>query len=220
MDTVHLVIENLSDLNKSSESKDFWYYLIAIGPIIIAIIGMWFSYAQLKKSLQQSHSQFLKSFEHRVMEKSIEDRRNEIYKKLNEFYGPLLQLRKQSNRLYEIFRKEYYPKDENFRTLDYLLKKHKFSFTEKSILSEIIDIGKQCEDLIYSKSGLIDNKELRYEILPKFTSHLRILRMAYNEKLEGKPLDFESYRFPRELDNELQIQIDKLQEELNQLNRG
>lgn len=219
MDTLRVVIENLSEL-KSSSTANWWDYLIDFGPILIAIIGMWFSYEQFKKSLSQSHDQFKKSFNNNLLQKSIEDRRNEIYKKLNEFYGPLLQLRKQSQRLYEIFRKNYYPKDENFRSLDYLLKGHKFNPTEKNLLIEIIAIGKQCEDLIYSKSGLIDNEKLRYEILPKFTSHVRVLRMVSNNEIKGNPSEFESYRFPRELDDCLQEQINRLRNELVELNKG
>lgn len=39
-----------------------------------------------------------------IRQKNREDEKKEIYKKLNEFYGPLIQYRKKSQRLYDILK--------------------------------------------------------------------------------------------------------------------
>ena len=231
MDTLQIVVQNLSDLKEISNPKTIMENLIDFGPLLIGLIGMLYSYLQFKKSLEQSNQQFetslsnsnqqfTESFNQGVLQKSIEDERKEIYKKLNEFYGPLLQHREKSSLLYERFRESYYPKDESFRTLDYLLKGHEFTDTEISLLDEIIEIGRECEMLVQTKAGLVDDRKLRYEILPKFTAHILILRLAYEKKLNGKPKDFEMHRFPRELDPNLKEQINRLQNRLDKLNKG
>lgn len=231
MDTLQIVVQNLSDLKQISNPKTVWSYLLDLSPLIAGLVGMLYSYLQFKKSLGQSNQQFVtslnnsnqqfkESFNQSVLQKSIEDERKEIYKKLNEFYGPLLQHREKSSLLYERFRKSYYPKDEKFRTLDYLLKGHKFAESELSLLDEIISIGKECETLVQTNAGLVDDRKLRYEILPKFTAHILILRLAYEKKLIGTPEDFEMHRFPRELDKQLKKQINRLLNRLDELNKG
>ena len=83
--------------------------------------------------------------------KKEEEERKEIYKKLNEFYGPLLQLRLKSNALYEKFAASYKSQNQNFKTLVYLLDGNKFTGNDDALLKEIISIGEQCEKLIHEK---------------------------------------------------------------------
>lgn len=178
-------------------------------PSIVAIIAIVFSYLQFRRSVNST-----------IKAKAIEDERKEIYAKLNEFYGPLMQLRRQSELLYRKFSGKYKLTDPNFRTVNYLLDGHKFTDTESEILNEIIRIGKQCEDLIISKSGLIDDNELGLKVIPKYTRHALILRLAKEGKITGNPEDFEDCTFPREFDKLLSNRVESLQKRLEQLNQG
>lgn len=146
------------------------------------------------------------------------DERKEIYKKLNEFYGPLLQLRLKSNLLYKKFSEKFNSDGNHFRTLTYLLEGNKFDGNEEEILKEIIEIGEQCEKLIHEKAGLIDDQYLRTEILPKATTHFLILRMAYKGLLKGEADKYSDLTFPAELNKLLEKRKAELESELNRLN--
>lgn len=185
--------------------EPFWLALLSsFGPIIVGLAGIYFGFKQYKKTLDS---------------KSQENERDEIYKKLNDFYGPLLQLRKKSELLYLIFSADLKSDNPQFRTITHLLEGRDLTKNQRELLEEIINIGEQCENLIHDKSGLIDDKELRNETLPKFTSHLLMLRMAFKNRLEGKDAKFQSYTFPRNLDKKLEDRIEELQSRLNELNK-
>ena len=176
-----------------------------IGPTLVGLAALVFSFLQVRKTFRSS-----------VRQMAIQDERKEIYKKLNGFYGPLLQLRKKSEMLYRIFNQRF--NGQHFRTLNYLLEKFEFTENERALLHEIINIGKECEVLVHRESGLIDDDTLRNELIPKLTTHILILRLAYEGKLEGNPSDFDKHTFPRGLDETIEKKINSLQERLEELN--
>lgn len=188
------------------ESKGFdWTTLIApIISLIVAIGAMIFSYRQFKKGIYAERQK---------------EERQEIYKKLNDFYGPLIQLRQKSNLLYQQFSKEYRVIDPNFATLTYLLNGGKFDGNDKVLLEEILELGKKCETLIHSKAGLIDDSDLRNNIIPRATTHYLILRLAYNSKLQGEAEKFKDLTFPRNMDELLEKRKKTLELRLEELNK-
>jgi hypothetical protein len=180
-----------------------WLEVIQVfGPILIGILAIWFSYWQVKRALKETRKQY---------------ERDEIYKKLNEFYGPFLQLRKKSYLLYNKLRYKYRQDDPNFRTLTYLLSGKQFKDNDLILLKEIITIGQQCEDLIHTKAGLIDDSDLRVKILPRATSHYLILRLAFKGDLSGEETRFEENIFPKELDERVEKRFKELEEKLREL---
>lgn len=150
-----------------------------------------------------------------IQNKKHDDERKEIYKKLNEFYGPFEQLRQKSRRLYALF---VASKGENFRTLPALLKGEKFNNNDKRLLGEIISIDVQLEKLILDKSGLIDQEEIR-DLLAKAATHFSIISQAHEGKLKGEADRFMEYVFPRELDDKISMQIGHLKNRLSELNK-
>ena len=151
--------------------------------------------------------------------KKEEEERADIHKRLNEFYGPLLQLRKKSNLLYQKFSEDYRKSDPNFSTLIYLLDGKTFEPNELVLLTEIIRIGKKCENLIHDKAGLIDDSNLRTEIIPRATTHFLVLRLAYQKALKGEIDKFRNLTFPKELDDLLEEKKKKLEYRLKELNK-
>lgn len=150
-------------------------------------------------------------------EKKIEEKRALISRRLDEFYGPIIQLREKSNKLYDKFRKKHFDNDPNFATLTYLLNNFQFEQNDQVILKEIIDIGTQTEKLIHDKAGLIDDNELRDTLLPKATTHFLLIRLAFNGALTGNSDDFKDLTFPRDLDAKLRNRKDSLEKELRSL---
>lgn len=171
-----------------------------LGPTLVGLTALGLGYCYNKKLLKS---------------KNTDERRKEIHKQLNEFYGPLQQMRNKSKHLYDIM---VQGKPEGFRTLIALLKKnYEFSDNDKKLIAEIISIGKDTEDLILKQSGLVDNDDFR-KLLGKATAHFVVLRNAFDNTINGDVERFENYVFPRDLDPQIEENIKKLKIELNRLN--
>ena len=151
-----------------------------------------------------------------IQQKNREDEKKEIYKKLNDFYGPLLQHRNKSRKLYELFKSN---DDKKLPTLKALLQGKQYTGNDKALLDEIIQIGKTCEELILTKAGLVDDEKLRQNILPKAAAHYYIIRMAYLNNIQGDIERFENYVFPEEFDVYIEKKIQDLQNRLMVLNK-
>ena len=76
-----LIINNLP-----GDNVDWPTIISSTGAVIVGVVAILASFTQLRKTLNA---------------KKEEEKRGDVYKKLNEFYGPLLQLRKKSNLLIE-----------------------------------------------------------------------------------------------------------------------
>lgn len=147
-------------------------------------------------------------------DKILESEREEIYKKLNEFYGPFLQLRHSSSKLHERFKN-----GRKFSTLVELLKGNEFDGNDKVLLEEIIRLGLECQKLIKDKAGLIDDYELRAKHLPIANRHYFTIQKAAEGKLKGESIRFNIDKFPKEIDTILEQRFAGLQERLTEINK-
>lgn len=170
-----------------------------LGPIIVGLLGLFLGFIYNQRASKQ---------------KQYEDEKKEIYKKLNSFYGPFQQLRGISSEFYDRLRSSH---DNNFRTLTMLLDGYKFEGNDKIILEQILAISKKIDDLILDNSGLVDNTDLR-RTLSKVGAHIRILQLAYEGNLTGKEERFKDSVFPREIDNMIEGEIERLKQRLKKLN--
>jgi hypothetical protein len=169
---------------------------------LISVLAILFSYLQYKSGLNSEKRK---------------EKTHDIQRKLNEFYGPFLQLRKKSDILYDRFQKKFRDQDPNFSTLRYLMRGNKFEGNDKKLLEEITKIGSLCEDLIHSKAGLIDDENLRTNILPKLTTHYLLLRLAFEGTLVSEDERFNNLTFPREVDGIIEQRFRELEAELVKL---
>jgi len=147
-------------------------------------------------------------------DKLLEAERDEIYKKLNEFYGPFLQLRHTSSILHERFKN-----GREFSTLVALLEGKRFTGNDAILIKEIIRIGRECQQLIYDKSGLIDEYELRAIHLPIANRHYFTLQQAAEGKLSGEVERFKVDKFPKEIDDILEKRVSELNSRLEEINK-
>lgn len=154
----------------------------------------------------------------------IESERQEIYKKLNSFYGPMRLHLNSSNELYELFRKSIRKRLENpddFRTLPFILNGNDFSDTEKELLFQIIKIGKKMESIINQNAGLIDDDNLHKEMID-LNTHIIIIRSAYNGKFEtGREIEelLKTKTFPNEITVQIDTTFKALKRRLTKLNK-
>jgi hypothetical protein len=218
------------DFNPAAPASTFNLanFISTIGSILISIVVIIIGYLLNKKTLNASEINTKKSLEasmliaqNAIKSKRIEERKNEIYKKLNDFYQPLYEYRQKSQRLYDLFiirlKAEAELNGEHFRTLTYLLDGRELNHNEEVLMSEIIIIGSLIENLIHTKAGLIDDERLRINFLPKLTSHIIILRLAWRRELVGESAKFIDYVFPSEVDALISERIRSLQAELKGL---
>lgn len=166
------------------------------GTILVAALSAWYNGRTLKQL-------------------RLGDEKKEIFKKLNEFYGPYQQKLETSRQLYDKL-KEGKPAD--FRTLTFLLDGNKFSGNDKAIYEEIRKITDELEELRMEKGGLVDELDLQ-KLLAKAGAHYRIISMAYDDKLKGETKRFEDYVYPRELNNSISDKINRLQQRIVELNK-
>lgn len=174
-------------------------FLKVVGPIVLGIAGMVLGYVYQRTQLKQAQR---------------EDERKEIYQKLNEFYGPVQHYLAKSNELYKRFT-AFRPA--GFRTLIALLEGQRFEGNDKVLLEQILEIVAKVEELILSRSGLVDDTELR-ELLARAGTHFRFIGLAYEGLLVGEADRFKGYVYPRELNEKVDKQIEKLKARLNELN--
>lgn len=207
-------------------------YITAAGvfvALITAIIASYINYTNTKKTL---------------LENKRAEKRKLKEKALNEFYGPLLSYLNSVEALFNVFRANK-PKD--FRTLTHLLNPSQtylingqsvqisLSKSDKTILNEVIEIEKKIEELVLTKAGLVDDEELMFVYVPnpKVTdvdlkedklsllavaiTHFRILRLAYEGKLDDNIERYKKFVYPRELDIKIRNKIKSLQNELKNL---
>lgn len=177
----------------------YWLEVVkTFGPIVVGLGGIYLGF--------KSNMYLLKS-------KGKEAKREEISKKLNEFYGPFQQLRRKNEMLYELFREG---KGTDFRTLTALLQGQVFTDNDKELLTQIIEVNGQLETLIINNSGLIDDVEMR-NLLSKATAHYKIISLAYKGLLKDQSDRFKDYVYPRELDEKIEQQINSLEKKLSML---
>lgn len=209
--------------NVAQKNNSIWPILI---PLLIAALA--FAGHVIKGIME------FRQKKEEIKEGRIIDKRKEIGRKLNEFYGPFLQNAKKSTTLYRALTKN----KNDFRLLDYLLDPSLFSplsGNDKILVQEIIDIGTKQRKLIEEKGGLIDdrvlcsfnsnlkvNDQFPFErrdlhnigLIPRVNAHYRILELAHNGKISGEITKFEDYRFPRELPQEIERRFNELQHEM------
>lgn len=148
--------------------------------------------------------------------------KNATQEQLEKFYRPFHNNQKRSTELYKLF---IQGKPEGFRTLTYLIDPEQdypgygrleLTSGDRSLLEEIITIGKEQYRLIAEYGGLITDPKLAgvlsesprnperpdlqgTGLLAKAAAHYKLLELAYEGRLENDPERYASHVFPREL---------------------
>jgi hypothetical protein len=193
----------------SASPYPWWAKLfIDFGPTLVGLIGLAsliVAYLQIRRSFEQT--------DELLEERQREEERNEIQRKLNEFYGPCQTLMRETKMLHDLFKH-----DSEFRTLTELLKGREFTGNDKVLLEQVMNVTDKISDLIVDKSGLIeDEEEELQELLSKARVHFRILRLGYNNDLSGDTERLKDFVYPKALDEEIERKKTELENRLNEL---
>lgn len=187
--------------NQSNYASLWLDYIKTLGPILVGLVAVYYSYRINKATLQAKYH---------------EDEKKELFKKLNEFYGPFKQLTERNNMLFRLFTRN---KEEHYKTLPALLEGEKFEDNDKELLDQIIEIDGQISKLIIEKSGLIDDQEMS-SLLAKAATHFNVITLAYKGQLRGEAPRFDDYLYPRELNGKIDEQIEMIKKRLEELNKA
>jgi SAM-dependent methyltransferase len=195
----------------------------AWGPVVVGTAGIIASLVGtlivLSVQYRNNKGQNKLSFAQLALSKFKEER-DEIFRRLNNFYGPFKELRTQSRLLYNKFvlrlDEEHRKKNKRFRTLRYLLEGGEFNVEQDCLLKQVLAINQDVLKLIESHSGVVDKPELQ-ELLGKLGAHIRIIQLAYDRKLTGPPEAFEDIVFPLAVDGAIESAILRLQDRLKEL---
>jgi hypothetical protein len=196
-------IETYESLLKENKRP---FDFLGIGTVLVSIFALFISYRANKQIVELNKKE--------LKEKVNSFEREEIYKRLNDFYGPLLMYRRTSKTLHDIFKNK-----REFRTLTELLDGVEYHGNERELILEILRIGKECKKIIIDKSGLIDDKVFRNNHLPKLLVHYTLIEKAFNKELKGEISRFEEYIFPKEIDDHLEKRVDEMLLRLETLNK-
>lgn len=150
-----------------------------------------------------------------TIQKANEKELESLQSKLDDFYGPYLQL-SSTNRLIATDLKSRHSSPEHMRILLLLLDptwKQSFKAGDKAFIEEIIAIDGKLLDLIQDKSGLTSS--VIQEYLWRAASHFRIIKMAFDGKLENDPQRFIHHVYPKQLDEIIDLEINRIRSRID-----
>lgn len=197
----------VEEINKAKPEGINWSTVLSslaaacVGLFGAVIVGLW-----TQRGVRRSLSQAVNAAE-------LKD----LQTKLDSFYGPYLQ-RSEINRLMiEEFR-SHQVNPGQFRTLTLLLDPQRRSHLSKSdqtIVGEIVKNDIALNTLILKHTGLVDSQVMNY--LSRAGAHFRLMELAFEGKLENDPKRFDTYVYPRQLDDVLRLEVKRLTDRCEKL---
>jgi hypothetical protein len=139
-----------------------------------------------------------------------------LEKRLSGFFGPFLQLSEENKRLAQLLHARQRSPD--FRTLTALLDPSWLktaSTTDQTLVEKIVENGIRLRDLIREEGGPAAPAVLSW--LSKASAHFTVLQLAHEGKLVDDTEQFREYVYPRELDEVLKLECDRLDRRRNVL---
>ena len=189
--------------------------LIQIAPFLItAIISIFtcLSSSKLNKKISDDNHKLTKE----INLKNINEKKIQLEEqKLQEFYYPFYILLKKDHSLFKLFAKEE-KKNNNFSTLIWLLQGYEFSDNDKEILSEIINVNNSLNNLILSKGGYVENKNLQSQ-LSQLSTHFTIINLAYNGLIKNDTNKYKNIVFPDSITSSIESEIKNIESNINNL---
>lgn len=145
-----------------------------------------------------------------TIQKANEAELESLQSKLDNFYGPYLQL-SSTNRLIATDLKQHRAGGADMRVLLMLLDpkwKDGFSPGEVALIEEILAIDAKLLELIQEKSGLVSATVQPY--LSRAAGHFRIMKLASEGKLDNDTDRYAHYVYPRQLAEVIDLEIARI----------
>ncbi|WP_148661689.1 PT domain-containing protein [Roseateles chitosanitabidus] len=182
---------------------------------IVALGGVYWSLKIARDNTATVTEGARQSSEAALWQKANEAELKDIQAKLDGFYMPFWLLSK-ANHLLAMDVKSRQPND--FRLLIKLFDKSwkdSLSPGDRKLVELICNNAEELRALIASKSGLVGGDVLEY--LSRASVHFRVLHQVYKNELGDDPSRFKKYVYPRQLDDVLSREINRLNARMQEL---
>lgn len=171
--------------------------LPSICTIIVAIISSRMVIASANKTLKKENA-------------------DKLQRDLESFYYPFLLISKKTTELYGVFSKV---SSENCDScILFLLSGNKFEGNALIVFKEIMSNNEKLNNLIITFSSTVSNNTLRND-LSKLSTHYTLLELAYEKQISGNKDVFKNYMFPSRVIENMEIEINRIQEQIRILNK-
>ncbi|WP_066018176.1 class I SAM-dependent methyltransferase [Endozoicomonas atrinae] len=191
---------------------DWLFYGVIFSGLVVPIISLVFGYlnwTNKKKNLLHNEMTFF--------EEKLRLEREDIVSRLGKFYYPMRYFLTQSKMLYDTFaleeKRRLKEEGKNFNTLRHLCSGGTFSDADKSILEQILEIGKKQIGVIEEEGWAVNSHALS-DLLARYSAHLKSLILAHESKIHGRDNAFREYVFPMELPGAIESKIFELNDRL------
>ena len=188
--------------------KDWFSPLVSLFSVVIALVAVIYG----KRSNDKTITAAQRSTEVTLWQKANETELKDIQGKLDEFYGPYLQMSEANHLLAQELRARQ--PDEDYRMLvkvfdrDWL---RQLSAADRTIVREVCENAAKLETFIRDHAKMVEPQILPY--LSRASAHFRILNLAHKGELGSEfPPNLAHYVYPRQLDGVLKTEVHRLQE--------
>lgn len=204
---------------ESGVSAPWWSYFVPLGTAVLTLLGVWAGLWIGQRNTQKTIVAAQKNNDASVWQKANEAELKDIQSKLDGFYIPFRLLSDANHHFAQDLRaKENAKGRKDYRMLIQLFDQDwikSLSDWDKKIVEIVCCSGEELRKLIETKSGLVDEQILPY--LSRVSVHFRVLHLAYEGSLGSDPSSFKDYVYPRQLDDVLTLEVDRLRARMAQL---
>jgi len=186
--------------------KDLGPTIISFLSVLTALVALFLGQRSNDKTIAAAQ----KSTEATLWQKANETELKDIETQLDEFYGPYLQMSQANFLLAEELRSRQPDKD-TYRLLVKVFDRNWLDSLprgDRTIVREVCENAGTLEAFIRDHAKMVDEQVLPY--LSRGSAHFRILYLAHRNELGSDPTHFESYVYPRQLDDVLKIAVKRL----------
>lgn len=210
------LVTQLSEFLSDPEQVKAW------GPVITGCITGLVGFATVALALYH-YSNTHRHNTRIINEKRIQEEKDAIRKEISEFYAPLKQLREESKELYNVFavneKEKLKANGEYFRTINHLINNRPLSTTDQKLLSQIIEVSEKERTLLEGKANVVDKPAIA-ELFGRWCSHIRLLKLLYENPGLGDESTHSKLVYPLEVDGAIETEILKLRDRLKALEDG
>jgi hypothetical protein len=185
------------------EPRDYAAILSAVTAIVAVIIGYLTARHTLKIAKSNSDAA--------IWQKANELELKDIQARLDGFYGPFRHTSQVNMLMNRDLRSRQ--NDGGFILIEKLFDqawRNNLSAGEQALLGEIAAKAKELREFIAAHLGMMDEKVLPY--LARVSAHYRMIELAYDNELGTDPEPFvDRYVFPRQIDDVLRLEVERLE---------
>jgi hypothetical protein len=194
---------------QTQPQSQFWKDItVTLSPVLTAVVGflaLWISVKNVNKQIVSSEANANAQRWRDANQKEIE----QLEGILNNFHVPYLVRSEANNNVAQDLRDRF--NDPKYRLLSKLFDPtwlKNLSVGDQALINEVCEVGSELRKFIEQYGGCVDSTLVDH--LARAATHFRILSLAKEGKLGADPSPFARYVYPRQLDDALKVDRDRI----------